>query len=488
MAKAAKEKKSMYLIHVCIMVAICFGFRFLPCPGSVTPYGMAVLGVFASLIYGWTFIDMMIPSLFGALALATTGYGSAQDVFIAMFSNSTVLMMLLGVLAFAAVEQTGAGDWIIAKLLGSKLAKKSPVFVVEIFLVIFILGNNFGLVWFLYFALLPMMYKMLLKCGYEKGDKFNALFLCGCLMAGQMGMCILPFRGWSLMTAGTMMQLTKVMISFNTYMALMLIANLLMLITYPFFMKLCGCNFDKLANVDVEAVFGGAVKSEGGKLTKTQSLSIWSAVGFVVLVILASFLSNAIAIFGWLNSTIGVLGLMAVLWLFVVAVKVDGKPILDMRKAAAGFNWDMLILIAIALLISSALTAEETGVSAWISGLLAPIFADANPLFFLAALAALTTLLTNVSNNVAICFIMINIVAAMYNNGFPVNVTAAAVIISVTSVFTAYLTPAASMPGALMHASEANTPATLYKMVPLLMIYGFLLLMVVIVPYVTFFA
>lgn len=483
----AKEKKSMYLIHCIVMVAIAFVFRVLPCPGTVTPYGMAVLGVFVSLIYGWTFIDLLIPSLFGAVALAMTGYGSVQDVFLAMFANSTVLMMMFGVLAFAAVEQTGAGDWMIAKLLGSSLAKKSPVWVVEIFFVIFILGNIFGLVWFLYFALLPLMYKMLLKCGYEKGDKFNALFLCGCLMFGQLGMCIFPFLSWSLMTCGTMMALTQVVISNNAFMAMMLIMIAIGMVTYPFFMKLMGCDFSKIAEVDVEATFGGAVQSEGGKLNQAQLLSLVSVVAFVVILVAASFLSASVPALAWVNTTLGVLGLMILLWLFVVAMKVDGKPILDMRKAAGSFSWDMLILIAVALLISSALTATETGISAWISGILAPIFAGTHPLVFLIAIGAITIILTNFSNNIAICFIMINIVGAMYNNGFPVNITAAALVISVTSVFVAYLTPAASMPGALMHASEVNTPATLYKMVSAMMVYGLLLLCIVIVPYVLLF-
>ncbi len=115
--EAKKEKKDLYALHIVIMAVIMFGFRLLPAPGTVTPYGMAVLGVFIGLVYGWTFIGLMIPSLFGAVTLATTGYGTVQDVFIAMFSNPTVLMMLFGVFAFMAIQQSGAGDWAVAKLL-----------------------------------------------------------------------------------------------------------------------------------------------------------------------------------------------------------------------------------------------------------------------------------------------------------------------------------------------------------------------------------
>ena len=111
-----------------------------------------------------------------------------------------------------------------------------------------------------------------------------------------------------------------------------------------------------------------------------------------------------------------------------------------------------------------------------------------DPLVFLLVIGAATCFLTNFSNNIAICFVMLNIVCSMYNNGFPVNVTAAAFVVSISSVFVAWLTPAASMPGALMHAAEANTSATLYKTVPVMMIYGTIALSIIIVPYVLFFS
>lgn len=471
----------MYAVHLVIMVLIPIVFGFLPAPAPITPYGMKVVGVFASLIYGWTFINLLIPSLFAAVAMALVGYGTVDQVFIAMFTNTTVLMMMFGVLCFGAIEQTGAGDWVAAKLLGSKLAKKSPIMLIELFFIIFFIGQQIGLVWFIYFAMMPLIYKMLIKCGYEKGDKFNALFLCGCLMMMQTSMSLFSYRSWGLMTAGTAQALTQVAFNQNAFTFLTLALAAVMMLTYPIFMKLCGCDFSKLANVDVAEAFG---KKGDEKITKAQSLALGSVVVFMVVVILAG-LVPALA---WFNTNVGILGMMMLLWLFVVCYKVDGKPLMEMRKAAAGFQWDMLMLIAIALLVSNALTAESTGVSPFIAGILGPMFAGTHPLVFLLVLGLVTCALTNVSNNIAICFVMLNIVCSMYNNGFPVDIVAATFVVSITSVAVAYLTPAASMPGALMHAAECNTAATLYKMVPLQMIYSIVALAVVIVPYVLFFA
>lgn len=217
--------------------------------------------------------------------MGTTDYGSVQDVFVAMFSNSTVLMMLVGILAFAAIEQTGAGDWLVAKLLNSKIAKKSPIFIVEIFLFIFYLGNIIGLCWFLYFAMLPLCAEMLLKCGYEKGDKFNLFFLAGCLIFGQIGMTLFPFLGWSLMTVGTMMQLTKTGISYGAYMIVMVILDALFVVSYPFLMKICGCDFSKLANVDIAQAFG---VNKDEKLNLVQKIVLTAFLAFLIIVILFS--------------------------------------------------------------------------------------------------------------------------------------------------------------------------------------------------------
>lgn len=271
---ATETKKGFshkYLMHVIIMIAITFAFRLIPPPGTVTPYGMAVIGVFVGLIYGWTFLGLLFPSLFGSLALATTGYGSVTAVWTAMFTNSTTLMMLVGVLAFAAIQYTGAGDWIIGGLLGSKLAKKSPIMVVEMFMLCWMLGMIIGIAWFLMFGVLKMFSDTLLKCGYEKGDRFNFFVLGGCIIAGQIGQSFLPFMGWGIMITGTMMQVTQTMLNYNAWMFLEIIIAIIYLITWPIFMKICGCDFSKLANVDIDSVF-----PRKGGLDSAQKLSIIS--------------------------------------------------------------------------------------------------------------------------------------------------------------------------------------------------------------------
>ena len=120
------------LVRTAIMCLFMFCFRFIPPFGTVTEYGMAVLGVFLGLIYGWSFIGLMFPTLLGMFGLTMAGYGSIEKVAIDMFSNSSILMMMVGSLCFMVLMQSKAADYIMAKIIGSDIAKKSPMYTVMI--------------------------------------------------------------------------------------------------------------------------------------------------------------------------------------------------------------------------------------------------------------------------------------------------------------------------------------------------------------------
>ena len=477
---ATKKNQSVKLIvHLMIMLLITFGFRLLPAPEGVTPYGMAVAGVFFGLVYGWTFLDIFWTSLLGVFLLALTGYGSCEAVMVAMFSNTTILMMLVGVLSFGAVLQSGAGDWIMAKLLGSKIAQKSPTSIVTFILLAGLIGNVIGLGWFLYFGMFPILSQALKKCGYEKGDKFNFFFLAGFLMAVQLGMSLFAFRGWGVMTVGSIMSMTKTPINYGTYMIVMTILYIVFIVTYPLLMRLCGCDFTKIANLNVAEAFG----MKEASMNKRQKLSMLSLGVFIITVIAMSLFNNYIPALKWLSTNVTIIGLQILLLVFILVVKVDDKPLLNIREAGKSFTWDMLFLIGIALLISNVLTSQETGISAWLSRLLGPMFPNGGFVFLL-ALAVVSTILTNLCNNMAICFIMINIVSSMYLNGFDVNLLAAAIVISLTTTICAFLTPASSMPGAMLHADSNLTSMACYKGTLQLMVYSIVLLLAVLVPYI----
>lgn len=161
-------------------------------------------------------------------------------------------------------------------------------------------------------------------------------------------------------------------------MAIMFIFSAIIIVGYPFIMKLVGCDFSKIAGADVSEIF--PVKEN---LSMAQKLALLSVAAFIILVVLRTALGNKIAIFGSMNLLYGVAGMMVLLWAFAVAVRVDGKPLMDMKRSAGDFSWDMLILIAVALFISNLLTNEATGISSWLASLLAPVLNRMDGIVFL---------------------------------------------------------------------------------------------------------
>lgn len=105
----------------------------------------------------------MWPSLLAMFGLALTGYGTVEKVAVAMFSNSSVLMMMIGSLTFMALMQSKAADWLMAKIVGSKLGLKSPMYTVMIILFASVLINSFGGNMIFYFGIFPIMVVTLKK-------------------------------------------------------------------------------------------------------------------------------------------------------------------------------------------------------------------------------------------------------------------------------------------------------------------------------------
>ena len=86
MSVANKKSKSKY-IHFAVVLALMFLFRFYSPIGTITPYGMAIIGIFIGLIYGWSVdADNLIwTSLLALVALGVTDFGTAGQAIVSGF-------------------------------------------------------------------------------------------------------------------------------------------------------------------------------------------------------------------------------------------------------------------------------------------------------------------------------------------------------------------------------------------------------------------
>ena len=123
-----------------------------------------------------------------------------------------------------------------------------------------------------------------------------------------------------------------------------------------------------------------------------------------------------------------------------------------------------------------------SGISTFIAMKLGPILAQFGQITFIIALAIVLIILTNLANNIAVVFILLNIVASLHLNGLEINLLATSIILAIGSCAVAFLTPASSMPGALVHGASMVNPKDVYFWNCILMVYEFILLMLVCIP------
>ena len=183
-----------------------------------------------------------------------------------------------------------------------------------------------------------------------------------------------------------------------------------------------------------------------------------------------------------LLSSFGVYGWLLLWPAVMMFVKVDGRPLIDMREAARSFPWDLVFVIAGALLIAGQLTAAETGVSAFISKLLGPLMNGLGEYMFLVVLGFICFFLTNFLNNIAVAVTMESVIAALYLQGILQDIQTATIVVCFFSLM-GYLTPAASAYGAMIHANPFTDTKTLYVTGTMTFIYMTIFMALIFIPF-----
>ena len=80
--------------------------------GALTPLGMQTLGIFAGVVYGWSTLGMILPSMVGVLAV---GYLSGNTVVASLnaaFGDRVTIILFWLFLTASLVEQVGLANYI----------------------------------------------------------------------------------------------------------------------------------------------------------------------------------------------------------------------------------------------------------------------------------------------------------------------------------------------------------------------------------------
>ena len=428
-ADALRKKSMTYYINSVITIVIMFGFGQLPAPAPITPLGMQILGIFLALLFGWTFVDQVWPSILGFIALSLTGYAPLAGLMKEGFFISRKLVLgkpWLLIFTFFFVV-----------FLMSAMTSSVPVIVV-----------GWGI-----------LYCILNQLGYKAGDPLSSYMVVGVVYSSLVGLALFPWKVLQMVVLGMFANTAGYQLEYSLYISLSLPISIASIIGYVLLGKF-------LFRLDVEKlklVTKDSFDPKDLQINYQQKIIISMLVLLVVLLVAPSIMPKAWAVTKILRG-IGAHGVAFLILGVFVFLRFGNKAMINLRKASSDVQWDCIFLTAAMLPFTTALNAESTGINAFLIEKFSLIFNGLSPLVFIFLVIVITMIATQFMNNAICGAIMFSIVYP-----FAVAIGINPAMITVLMIFClalAMLTPAGSPMSALMFGnSEWISAKEIYRYV-----------------------
>lgn len=463
MSANLKEDKQVsmikYYVNSAITILLIFGFQFLPAVKPITPYGMQMVGIFLGMIYGWSTVGIVWPSLVGLIALGFSKYSgySVVNAFKEGYGGDTFLFIFF-VLTFAAVIDKSGVTRVMAKwMVSRKIAKKRPYVLLLLLLTAAFLIAVFVSVMPSIVICWSLLYQFSDVFGYTKKDQYPKIAVVGIVVAACMGVNVFPFKAYDVMMTAVLTKSTGLNVDYVPFTALTAVIGYCVTLLYIVMAKYI---FKPDVTLITKSDF---VYSDTEKLTSYQKQVVALLAAMVILMFLPGFLPAnlyLIKLLKWIGNT----GIFVLLLAFGVFIKrKDGTLFINYADCVkTGVPWETMALMGTALPMASALTAAGTGVQEWLNQLLGPIFGGHGAFLLIVLVVAITIIASNVMNHVVVGFVMMPLIIQFSSPAgiSPMLLTASLCIISQI----AFILPSGGPLAAFLHGNrEWITANEIYK-------------------------
>lgn len=448
----AKRKgySPMQWVHMVITLALMFLFGYLPPFATVTPLGMKLLGVFIGVIYGYSACgDIIWPSLFAIIAFGISGYSSMAQVITNGLGHNVVFQSIVGFVAAGSLSYYGFGKWFVRWSLSKPIFKKSPMLYVWAFFVIFglscVVVNQIVLSLILY----GIWNDIADNCGYDEKSGFRYVGFAGVMLCTVLGGGMIPYQSWMLGLANNWSAAVDTQLNMGVMACITIPSTVLIITAYVFISKwIFKIDYSKMQRFD-ETKLG-----EDSKVMRPRVKRILIVYCLTVIICILGNTLIGSKLATLVNQTITVAGcycICAAILLILPSGEGDGQPCIVFKEVKnTAISWEVILMCAVTLPLSSAVTSEGTGVVPWISGVFAPIFAGKGPGFILVFTIIVSMILTNLGSNIAFGSALIPIIAP-FTVAAGMNPTLAGAAL-VYMVNVGLILPGASAPAAIFHS------------------------------------
>ena len=160
--ETSKFNKPSEIICFVISLLFMFGFRFIPPVAPITEAGMAILGVFIGMIFGWcTLSDTLPTSLIAIIAYGISLPAGIYGGLAALFSAYVPLLLVVSFFTIGALMGSGVSEYLVYKICTAKFAQGKPwVLMIVLFYGTWIVGTltNIMIVTLFMFSILGTLF------------------------------------------------------------------------------------------------------------------------------------------------------------------------------------------------------------------------------------------------------------------------------------------------------------------------------------------
>lgn len=453
----AKKKRSLYPLHLVIGFGIIALFWFMPPIEPITSLGMRCVGAFLGMVYLWSAVGTLWPSMVGLFLLAISGYGGEggfNGVWMQAVGVYTVLLTLFAMVLFGAMDEVGDTKYIAKWFLTRKLFKGRPVVFIAVFYACcFVLAAICSPITSL-IILWPISMSLMKSLNITRDEPFWKYFFVGMFAVSTLAQPLFPFMGAQLIPYAAFQSMTAAMgnpmtIPMAQYMLVDVVMTALVAALYIIVLKfVLRIDMSKLKAVDPAMI---EAQMPLPPMNFQQKAYLFMIPLYLLMILLPSFfpgnpISDAL-------NFIGPMGVTLVWVMLFLIIRIDGKPLLDFKEVAyKQFNWGIFFMIAAAVYGANTLSNEATGVPDFLIQALQPILGGRSEMVFVAIMFTTALIITNFANNAAMAVILMPVVLN-FSNQIGINPMPVATGV-ILMVFVAMLTPAASPHAGLMHGMK----------------------------------
>lgn len=455
--------KNIKLIVGIIAVLCIFGFKYIPAPEGLTPLSMEIAGIFIGTILLWLAVSITWPSLLCIFAFAITPLYTANQAISASIGSWVPTFVLFSTALCYILSKTGflrrCAVWFITR----PISKKSPwCFLALLFIAPLAIGSFMSPITdFIIF--LPIVEQIFSELGYVKGDRVPKMIT----------LCVLCFSSVSTMTtpiAHTFpilgMSLYSQLsggnkINFVSFTIVGVLSSLILLVLVMLMLKyFFKPDLLKIQNVDTDFLLKGMKPmSKEEKIVVTVFLAvvmIWMAPGLI-----GGIMPQATRFLNGLGNAIPpMLGLIV-----LSLIKVEGKLIMNFAETMSkGVPWSSWLLVATTIMLGSAITNKDIGLTAWLGNMIAPAVSELPPIICVVLIVSFTVLITNFATNVVAVTLVCSVALPLVISGAVPNLNAPAMATVIgMGACVAMATPPSTAPAAIAVGTGWLDTGTMFK-------------------------